>query len=433
MDNNQLNNYASDVNNTGNILPNVIPNLSQGTIQNTDYSNYTNSQNTPQVQYDANGQAIFQQPIQSTDPNYTQYNDQYAGQYVDTNGYYQQPSVDQYSNPTNYDYTTGYPDQYSTTATAPIDYSSVQYDQYGQAINNTSVDYNSAANYDYSNTQNLTYPENYSEYNPQGYQTQDNNIINNDASSSFDTSSVVTKKPNSNLILIGIAGLVSLLLIGAGVFFYFFTRSKTTQQPVDTLTSSSIATETTSSSSLDAMIKTPTTSTTGGSDTPASRAKTLSATTLPAQWLLSNFKATSNPDGTCSKLLVCGPEADPDNDNLSNIEEYNFSSSPTQSDTDSDGVADGDEAFVYYTNPTKKDSDADTFDDASEPANCFDPIDSTGAKLSSARQKQIVASIKSLKSGTLSKTTQDMLVEKGVSELNIETGFNSSKCGTIVN
>lgn len=65
---------------------------------------------------------------------------------------------------------------------------------------------------------------------------------------------------------------------------------------------------------------------------------------------------------------------DPDNDNLTNLEEFNLQTNPTNDDTDTDGLSDGDEINEYETDPTKKDSDSDGMDDGYEVDNSLDPL-----------------------------------------------------------
>jgi len=50
---------------------------------------------------------------------------------------------------------------------------------------------------------------------------------------------------------------------------------------------------------------------------------------------------------------------DPDNDTLSNIDEFQFGTNPRKNDTDSDGITDGDEINIYHTNATNPDTDGD--------------------------------------------------------------------------
>lgn len=52
-------------------------------------------------------------------------------------------------------------------------------------------------------------------------------------------------------------------------------------------------------------------------------------------------------------------DKDPDNDNLTNIEEYNEGTDPQKPDTDNDGLSDGDEVNTYQTNGTNPDTDDD--------------------------------------------------------------------------
>jgi len=57
---------------------------------------------------------------------------------------------------------------------------------------------------------------------------------------------------------------------------------------------------------------------------------------------------------------------DPDNDNLSNLEEYQLGSNPTLADTDGDELTDGDEVNIYKTNLLLADTDSDAMPDGWE-------------------------------------------------------------------
>lgn len=57
---------------------------------------------------------------------------------------------------------------------------------------------------------------------------------------------------------------------------------------------------------------------------------------------------------------------DPDNDGLTNEQEFAANSNPTKADSDGDGLSDGDEVKLYKSNPTKKDSDGDGLTDFDE-------------------------------------------------------------------
>ena len=57
---------------------------------------------------------------------------------------------------------------------------------------------------------------------------------------------------------------------------------------------------------------------------------------------------------------------DPDNDSLTNLEEYQFNTQPFNNDTDSDGLLDGEEVNSYNTNPLEEDTDSDGLLDGEE-------------------------------------------------------------------
>ena len=66
---------------------------------------------------------------------------------------------------------------------------------------------------------------------------------------------------------------------------------------------------------------------------------------LPPEWLQRYFKIEY-----CSNEDSCGPEADPDKDGLTNYEEFLFFTDPKNSDTNADGMSDGD-SVKNYVNP----------------------------------------------------------------------------------
>ncbi|MHA1676779.1 MAG: hypothetical protein ACTSU6_06325 [Candidatus Njordarchaeales archaeon] len=66
-------------------------------------------------------------------------------------------------------------------------------------------------------------------------------------------------------------------------------------------------------------------------------------------------------------------QADPDNDNLTNIDELNYGTDPNDNDTDNDGLTDGEEITQYNTDPTDADSDDDGLNDGTEIARGLNP------------------------------------------------------------
>jgi len=64
--------------------------------------------------------------------------------------------------------------------------------------------------------------------------------------------------------------------------------------------------------------------------------------------------------------LVNDSAEDPDNDTLTNLEEYYYSSHPFLNDTDSDTLNDSAEVYIYFTNPNSEDTDSDGLTDADE-------------------------------------------------------------------
>jgi hypothetical protein len=66
----------------------------------------------------------------------------------------------------------------------------------------------------------------------------------------------------------------------------------------------------------------------------------------PAEWRSQYFGSAD--------CATCSDEADPDKDGLQNHEEFQAGSDPSKPDTDTDGLADGDEVHVFGCGPTNK-------------------------------------------------------------------------------
>ncbi|MBI2607655.1 MAG: hypothetical protein HYW51_02400 [Candidatus Doudnabacteria bacterium] len=112
---------------------------------------------------------------------------------------------------------------------------------------------------------------------------------------------------------------------------------------------------------------------------------------LPKVWLMQYFNTEA-----CQDPVVCGDEADPESDGLSNLDEFKAGTSPVSPDTDEDGLADGDEVNVYKTDPVLKYTDRRTiavqadYNDGHSLKNNYDPL-TPGILLTETRISQITA------------------------------------------
>lgn len=81
------------------------------------------------------------------------------------------------------------------------------------------------------------------------------------------------------------------------------------------------------------------------------------STTTPSSSLNNANQFTTSQDWrdkyfpNCSDSSLCGDSADPDHDGLSNLEENKLGTDPNNPDSDSDGLADGDEVHVFGSDP----------------------------------------------------------------------------------
>ncbi len=186
------------------------------------------------------------------------------------------------------------------------------------------------------------------------------------------------KKTGNQTFLIIIVAVIVLLVLVAGVLIYLNFQSSGTETPMENgNTQESVEEEENPQIQINV-------GKTGGEGTPATLARKGTDGRLSADFISRYFQIQPfiDDDGNCTEEDRCGVEADPDNDGVTNIEEQNFGTDPLNSDTDRDGIADGDELYVYYTNPLIEDSDGDTFPDFTEIANCFDPTaDTSGLKM----------------------------------------------------
>jgi len=77
---------------------------------------------------------------------------------------------------------------------------------------------------------------------------------------------------------------------------------------------------------------------------------------LPVEWEVDNNLDPWKDDST----------EDPDDDTLTNLEEFNLQTNPRNNDTDADGLSDGDEVLIHLTDPNNSDTDADGLSDGDE-------------------------------------------------------------------
>jgi plastocyanin len=96
----------------------------------------------------------------------------------------------------------------------------------------------------------------------------------------------------------------------------------------------------------------------------------------------------------CSDQSQCGDEADSDKDGLNNYDEFKEDTNPLNPDSDSDGLADGDEKFIYQTDPKDKFTDKTAlaleknYTDGIQIKNGYDPL-VPRMKMTDDRLKQI--------------------------------------------
>lgn len=265
------------------------------------------------------------------------------------------------------------------------------------------------------------------------------------ASSTFEE-----KKSGNKLLLYAVIALIVILAVAAGVLFALNNQPK---QDDPTQDNTSIVSNNESSNSNEEESNTDNTntsepeeeaedttstafdsSTTGGPESLATKARIFNATKLPKDWILQNFTAPDrDSQGTCLNINRCGENADPLSSGMTNIEKYNFGLDPLLADFDTDGIADGDEVYVYNLNPKLADNDADTFTDSVEITQCFNPGLTETTKMTNVVLTKIAQNI-SLRSlheptiTTLTKagaTTQD-LASRGVVSVNCPAGSFTS-------
>jgi hypothetical protein len=73
---------------------------------------------------------------------------------------------------------------------------------------------------------------------------------------------------------------------------------------------------------------------------------------IPNTWIISNFCPNFSQGSPCPQLTdPTFASEDPDQDGLTNLQEFQLGTDPNNPDTDRDGLTDGQEALLYHTNP----------------------------------------------------------------------------------
>lgn len=193
---------------------------------------------------------------------------------------------------------------------------------------------------------------------------------------------VEKKSGNKFLMWVVIFAIIALLVV-SGVLFFLSRNRATPAADTNAVASSSSSSSSDSSSTSS---QSSSSSNSDNSQTPAQLAKIRNSTSIPATWLSQKFSNNGvDATGVCTNQNICGDSADPDNDGLSNLDEYNYDTDPQNDDTDTDGISDGNEIYIYYTSPRLKDSDRDGVADFAELVACNDPIKMSTAKTETAR------------------------------------------------
>ena len=164
---------------------------------------------------------------------------------------------------------------------------------------------------------------------------------------------------------------------------------------------------------------------------PADIAKKDNEEIITPEFLKQNFEADKVKDEKCQDESICGKDIDNDKDGLKNIQEQAYRTDPNKADTDTDGIADGDEVNIYNTDPTKSDSTNSGYSDFSKIKTCNDPafkFTNTPNKFSPERQKQLADNIIKFQ---LHETTINSLKAIGATNTDLTTGTIAESCSPV--
>lgn len=116
-----------------------------------------------------------------------------------------------------------------------------------------------------------------------------------------------------------------------------------------------------------------------------------SGVTTPNDWQTQYFGKE-----ICSDVNICGDASDPDRDGSINGEEFTIKTDPNNPDSDSDGLADGDEVHIFGSNPLQqKTAGHEIYTDADDAKGGFDST-TPGQKFSEAKLAEVKSKMKEL-------------------------------------
>jgi hypothetical protein len=424
---NDQNPYNSGSNFAGN-QAGFQPQANQFATNPNSFSSIPDNSQPSQIPFDAGfGSAVssgdgFQNNTQipQPDPNFNYQTNQYPQDSYSQQNYHQDPSL-------NYQ---GYNNTQIPQPDPNFNYQTNQYPQDGYSQQNYPQD--PSLNYQgYPVDPNIPANDNFYPAANQGFAP-----VNN-----IQTPPNTFNQPKSNnlLIIISIA-IVVVLLIVSGVLFWVisnnskentpgvarsgtetatFQKSSSTSSSVESSANNTQSSQNTSESSSESSNAT--------NETPAELAVVYNVKEVPKTWLSQMFFSNGlDNDGNCLNNSICGNNADPDNDGLSNLEEYNYQLDPLNNDYDKDGIADGDEIYAYLSHPREKFSSSDTQNDSQRLLVCLDPINKNSTKMVKSRLENIAGNIalKPLRNPTL-KTLKDA----GATNDDIKNGYMATICG----
>jgi hypothetical protein len=84
--------------------------------------------------------------------------------------------------------------------------------------------------------------------------------------------------------------------------------------------------------------------------------------------------STSTATSDINSPVLVGEQTDTDKDNLDDAREAELKTNPQNSDTDGDGLKDGDEVLIWHTDPLNPDTDSDGYKDGEEVKNGYNPL-----------------------------------------------------------